>query len=134
MQESAFELLVTAFEAAAAEDFRLKGAHVAEPVYQPEGGFITLESVERFKEQLAEYDAFQQASTRADQELHAAKVALDAWFPAAVVAALHEGMALVAPAAEGQIALVKHNDAYIIERAATQEEALNKIERFLNQF
>jgi hypothetical protein len=133
-QESAFELLVTAFEAASTEDFRLKGAHVQEPVYETEDGYITLDSVERFKERLAEYEAFTQASALADQELKAAKDALDAWFPAQVAASLNEGVGLVAPAAEGRIALVKHNGAYIIERAATQEEALNKIERFLNQF
>ncbi|MBO2008817.1 hypothetical protein J4E00_07115 [Siccationidurans soli] len=127
-------MLVTAFEAASAEDFRLKGAHVQEPVYKTEDGYITPDSVEKFKEQLAEYDAFHQASALAEQALHTAQAALDAWFPAQVATSLDEGVALVAPAAEGRIALVKHNGAYIIERAATQEEALNKIERFLNQF
>ena len=134
MSASAFELLITAFETASAEDFRLKGAHVSEPVYQPRDGFISLDSVEQYKERLAEYDAYQQASAGAEQELHAAKTALDAWFPAAVVAALDEGVALVAPAVEGTIVLVRHHEAYLIERGATQEEALNKIERFLNQF
>lgn len=133
-QESAFELLVKAFEAASAEEFRLKGAHVSAPVYETEDGYITLESVERFKDRLAEYEAFEQASALAEQEVLLAKAALDAWFPAPVAAALDRGVALVAPAVEGNIALVKHNEAYIIERAMTQEEALNKIERFLNQF
>lgn len=134
MPASEFELLVTAFEAASAEDFRLKGAHVSEPVYQPQGGYITLESVEHYKQRLAEYHDFAHASARAEEALHAAQAALDAWFPASVTASLHEGVALVAPAVEGHIALVKHNGAYLIERAATPEEALNKIERFLNQF
>lgn len=134
MPESAFELYVTAFEAASAEEFRLRGTHVPEPVYAPEDGYITLASVEHYRERLAEYDAFQQVITRADEELRGAKAALDAWFPAAVVAVLNEGVALVAPAVEGQIALVKHNESYLIERGATREEALNKIERFLNQF
>ena len=134
MPASAFEQLVTAFETAAAEDFRLKGAHVPEPVYQPQDGYISLESVERFKERLTEYEAFQLASNQAEEALHAAKAALDAWFPVGVTAVLQEGIALVAPAMEGIIVLVKHQDSYLIERGATQEEALNKIERFLNQF
>ncbi|WP_201982751.1 hypothetical protein [Hymenobacter rubidus] len=133
-QKSAFELLVEAFESASAEEFRLKSAHVQAPVYELEEGFVTLDSVEVFKARLAEHEAFQQASARAEEEWHAARAALDAWFPAPVVAALDRGVALIAPAAEGMIALVKHNDAYIIERAPNQEEALNKIERFLNQF
>jgi hypothetical protein len=133
-EEAAFEALVAAFEAAATEDFRLKGAHLPEPVYETEDGYITPASVEKFKEHLAEYETFHQASALAEQVLHAAQAALDAWFPAQVAASLNEGVALVAPAAAGRIALVKHNGAYIIERAATQEEALNKIERFLNQF
>jgi hypothetical protein len=134
MSASAFELLITAFEAATAEDFRLKGAQVAAPIYQPEQGFITLDSVAQFKERLAEYHAFQLASEAAKHDLFAARAALDAWFPAAVIASLDEGIALVAPATEGVIALVRHNEAYLIERGHTQEEALNKIERFLNQF
>ena len=134
MSESAFELLVIAFEAASAEEFRLKGAHVSAPTYQPPAGFMTLEAIEQYKEQLTEHNAYQQAITLAEQELHAAKTALDAWFPAAVIASLNEGIALVAPAAEGMIVLVRHNDSYLIERGHTQEEALNKIERFLNQF
>lgn len=134
MSASALELLIIAFEAATAEDFRLKGAQLAAPVYQPEQGFITLDSVAQFKEQLAEYQAYLLANEAAKQELFAARAALDAWFPAAVIASLDEGVALVAPATEGVIALVRHNEAYIIERGHTQEEALNKIERFLNQF
>ena len=41
---------------------------------------------------------------------------------------------MVAPAEKGIIVLIRHNDSYLIERGTTQEEALNKIERFLNQF
>ncbi|MDO7851359.1 hypothetical protein [Hymenobacter convexus] len=132
--ESAFELLVATFEAAAAEDTRLRELHPPEPGYQPEDGYITPNSVAAFKDQLAAYEPQRQAKAQAEQALHAAKAALDAWFPAPVAAALAEGVAVVAPAAEGTIALVRHNDAYLIERAATREEALNKIERFLNQF
>jgi hypothetical protein len=41
---------------------------------------------------------------------------------------------MVVPTDKGVIVLIRHNDSYLIERGATQEEALNKIERFLNQF
>ena len=132
--DSAFELLVITYEAAAAEEARLRETHVAEPVYVPDGGYITPTSVAAFKAQLAEHAPQQQAKAVAEQTLHVAKAALDAWFPAQVGASLAEGVALVAPAVEGALALVRHNDAYLIERGATPEEALNKIERFLNQF
>jgi hypothetical protein len=132
--ETAFELLIIAFEAAAAEEARLYEIHPPEPAYEPQGGYITPNSVAAFKDQLAAYEPLRQAKAQADDALHAAKAALDAWFPAPVAAALAEGVALVAPAAEGAIALVRHNDAYLIERGATRDEALNRIERFLNQF
>jgi hypothetical protein len=132
--ESDFELLVTTYQAAVAEEARLHETHAAEPAYEPDGGYITPASVAAYKAQLAEYGPQRQARALAEQTLHAAKAALDAWFPAQVAASLAEGMALVAPAAEGVIALVKHSDTYLIERATTREEALNRIERFLNQF
>ena len=132
--ESAFELLVNTFEAATAEEARLRETHPPEPAYEPQGGYITPNSVAAFKDQWAAHEPQRQAKAQAEQALHAAKAALDAWFPAPVAASLNEGLALVAPAAEGTIALVRHNEAYLIEHGATPEEALNKIERFLNQF
>jgi hypothetical protein len=133
-QESAFELLITAFENASTEADRFGMNPVHQPEYGTENGLITLESVARFKAELAAYESHAQAKDEAEQALSAAKANLDAWFPPQVAASLDEGIAMVAPAAHGVIVLVKHQGAYIIERGHEQEEALNKIERFLNQF
>jgi hypothetical protein len=132
--ESAFESLVTAFEAAAAEEARLKGAPLPAPAYEPEDGYITPNSVAAFHDRWAEHEPQRQAAARAEQALHAARAALDAWFPAPVAALLAEGTALAAPTADGALVLVQHHGAYLIERGATREEALTRLERFLNQF
>jgi hypothetical protein len=132
--EPTFEELLHAFETTLTEYARLGESPVHPPEYATEEGLITLASVEDYKQAQARYEAFTAAHTQAEQNLALAKEALDAWFPAPVIAAFDQGVALVAPADQGVIVLVRHNDSYLIERGATQEEALNKIERFLNQF
>lgn len=132
--EPAFEELIHAFETTLTEYERLGESPVHPPEYAPEDGLITLASIERYKQAQARYEAFAAAQEQAAQRLAVAKAALDAWFPVPVIAAFDQGSALVAPADKGVVVLVRHNDSYLIERGATQEEALNKIERFLNQF
>jgi hypothetical protein len=125
--EPPFQDLIHRFETALSEYKRLGEISVHPPEYTIEGEVITLASIERYKEVVA-------AHTQTEQNLVLAKEALDAWFPAPIMAAFDQGVALVAPADHGVIVLVRHNDSYLIERGATQDEALNKIERFLNQF
>ena len=125
--ESSFQDLVHRFETALSEYKRLGEASVHPTEYIIEGEVMMLASIERYRAVVA-------AHTQAEQNLALAKEALDAWFPAPVIAAFDRGVALVAPADQGVIVLVRHNDSYLIERGTTQEEALNKIERFLNQF
>jgi hypothetical protein len=132
--EPAFEELLHTYETTLAEYGRLGESPVNSPDYATEEGLITLESITRYKQAQARYEAFTVAQTQAAQHLAEAKAALDAWFPAPVIAAFDEGLALVAPVDKGVLVLVRHNDSYLIERGATQQEALNKIERFLNQF
>jgi hypothetical protein len=125
--EPPFQDLVHRFETALSEYTSLAESSVHPPEYTIEGEVITLASIERYKEVVAVH-------AQAEEKLALAKEALDAWFPAPVIAAFDQGVALVAPADQGVIVLVRHNESYLIERGATQEEALNKIERFLNQF
>lgn len=132
--EPAFEELLHAFETALTEYERLGESPVHPPEYATEEGLITLTSIARYKQAQARYEEFTATQTQAAQHLAAAKAALDAWFPAPVIAAFDQGIALVAPVDKNVIVLVRHNDSYLVERGATQEEALNKIERFLNQF
>jgi len=132
--EPTFEDLILAFENALTEHERLGEFPVHPPEYTPEDGLITLASIERYKEAQARHERFTTAHTQAEQSLTAARAALDAWFPTPVMAAFDQGVAMVAPAEKGIIVLIRHNDSYLIERGTTQEEALNKIERFLNQF
>ncbi|MGI4870593.1 MAG: hypothetical protein ACRYFX_05370 [Janthinobacterium lividum] len=132
--EPTFDDLIHAFETALSEYKRLGEAAVHPPEYATEAEVITLASIERYKEAQARHEGFTATHTQAEQHLAAAKAALDAWFPAPVIAAFDRGIALVAPAEEGVLVLIRHTDSYLLERGATQEEALNKIERFLNQF
>jgi len=129
-----FEELLHAYETTLTEYSRLGESPIHAPDYATEDGLITLASIKRYKQDQARYEVFISAQTQAAQHLAAATAALDAWFPAPVIAAFDQGLALVAPADEGILVLVRHNDSYLIERGATREEALNKIERFLNQF
>jgi hypothetical protein len=132
--EPAFEELLHTYETTLAEHGRLGESPVHAPDYATEEGLITLASITRYKQGQARYEAFTLEQTQAAQHLAEAKAALDAWFSAPVIAAFDQGIALVAPVDEGVLVLIRHNDSYLIERGATQEEALNKIERFLNQF
>ncbi|RZL16547.1 MAG: hypothetical protein EOO62_01040 [Hymenobacter sp.] len=132
--EPAFADLLHAFETAAVEHARLAESPVHPPEYASEEPFITLASIERYKAVAAEHEAFTIAHAQAEQHLAAAKAALDAWFPAPVIAAFDRGLALVAPTEEGVLVLLRHQDSYLIDRGTTPEEALNKLERFLNQF
>lgn len=132
--EPTFDTLLHVFERALLKHEHLGEALVHPPEYLVEGELLTLASVERYKEAQARHQEFASAYAQAEQDLAAARTALDAWFPAPVIAAFDRGVALVAPAAEGVLVLIRHNDSYLIERGATQEEALNKLERFLNQF
>jgi hypothetical protein len=125
--EPPFQDLIHSFETALSEYKSLRENSVHPPEYTIEGEVMTLASIEHYKEVVA-------AHTQVERNLALAKDALDAWFPAPVMAAFDQGVALVAPADQEVIVLVRHNDSYLIERGATQEEALNKIERFLNQF
>ena len=131
--EPTFEDLLHGFETALIAYERLGESPVYLPEYTTEE-VITLASIERYKEAQARYEGFTAAQAQAEQRLAVAKAALDAWFPAPVIAAFDQGVAMVAPADNGVIVLVRHNGSYLIERGATQEEALNKLERFLNQF
>ncbi|RZK24949.1 MAG: hypothetical protein EOO57_25515 [Hymenobacter sp.] len=132
--EPTFDDLLQGFEVALVEYERLGESPVHPPEYATDEEFITLASIESYKAAQARYRGFTDAHAQAAQHLATAKAALDAWFPAPVIAAFDQGVALVAPAANGVIVLVRHNDSYLIERGATQAEALNKLERFLNQF
>ncbi len=132
--EPTFEDLLHIFETALLAYERLGESPVHPPEYATEEGVITLASIERYKVAQARYKEFTAAQAQAEQSLSLAKAALDAWFPTPVIAAFDQGVAMVAPADKGVIVLVRHHDSYLIERGATQEEALNKIERFLNQF
>lgn len=132
--EPTFDDVLHAFETALLAHERIGESALHPPEYTTEEEIITLASIDRYKETHARYEEFAAARAQAEQNLAAAKAALDAWFPAPVSAAFDRGSALVAPADEGVLLLVRHNDSYLIERGATQEEALNKIERFLNQF
>jgi hypothetical protein len=132
--EPAFEDLLHVFETALIEYERLRESAVHPPEYVTEDQVITLTSIERYKEAQARYEEFIAAHAEAEQNLAGAKAALDAWFPAPVIAAFDQGVAMVVPTDKRVIVLIRHNDSYLIERGATQEEALNKIERFLNQF
>jgi len=132
--DATFEDLLHVFETALLEYQRLGEAPVHPPEYAMEEEIITLASIERYKEAQARYEGFTAAHAQAEQSLTVAKTALDRWFPAPVIAAFDQGAALVAPADKGVLVLVRHNDSYLVERGATQQEALNKIERFLNQF
>ncbi|RYY14673.1 MAG: hypothetical protein EOO36_13880, partial [Cytophagaceae bacterium] len=118
--ESTFEDLLQAFEKAFLEHEQLGEAPVHPPQYVPEEQVITLAAVERYKEAQARHEAFAAAQAAAAQALATAQAALDAWFPAPVMAAFDQGVALVAPADKSVLALVRHNDAYLIERGATQ--------------
>jgi hypothetical protein len=133
-QTSAFAALIEAYEKASREYDRLNINQVHLPKYSPDNGLITLESVERLKAELATHASHAAASAEAEQAFQEAKANLDAWFPPQVAASLDEGVAMVAPAADGVIVLVRHQGSYLIERGASQEDALNEIERFLNQF
>lgn len=132
--EQPFEDLLQVYEAALLEYERLGESPAPPPEYATEAEFITLASIERYKEEQARHEVFAAAHVQAEQHLVRAQAALDAWFPTPVMAAFDQGIALVAPADKGVIVLLRHDDSYLIERGATPEEALNKIERFLNQF
>ena len=132
--EPTFEDLLHAFETALLEYERLGESLVHPPEYVPEGELITLASIQRYKKDQVGYEGFAAAQAQAEQNLTQAKAALDAWFPAPVIAAFGRGVALVAPADKGVIVLIRHNDSYLIERGDTPAEELNKIEPFLHHF